>query len=169
MSKLEFAIENFKNTQELIRFIDQKANILLAIFGVIFSVFLTQITDYKFTDSYSFFDFLAFVLIILIMILGIIEIIMLMCKVIIPRKANNYNNTYKSLFYYGHIVEMEKEDFITKSNDLDEKDMLAILLHQVYTVSKIAERKSKYYRISTFLLLAIVLLEIILVFVERLI
>lgn len=159
MKKSDFSIQNFLNIQEIIRMLDQKSNVLLVIYGIILSLFVSVIDETSFVNLNTF-DLkilklkaiLLFILTIEIIVLLNIQVYILIFKIIKPRTANHYEKNCNSLFYYKHISEMKKEDFIKAMSSASELDLDKAVQEQVYEVSKIATQKQKYYNILAFML-----------------
>lgn len=149
MEKLEFAIEKFKNMQELIRFIDQKAGALLVIYGFILTVFVDFAKKLEFVNPAKYKEFLPFFQSILICVVGMGLIVMLLWKIYIivykvlrPRGAKNYSNGKLSLHYFDHITQLGKDRYKQLFNDLPDNLLVEEILDQVYEVSTILKRKS---------------------------
>ena len=159
MKKNEFSIQNFLNIQEIIRMIDQKSNVLLVIYGIVLSLFVSVIEETSFVNLNAF-DYillkskaiLLFIFAIVIIVLLNIQVYILLFKVLKPRTANHYENGSNSLFYYKHISEMKKEDFIKAMSNVSEFDLDKAVQEQIYEISKIASEKQKHYNHLAFML-----------------
>jgi ABC-type multidrug transport system fused ATPase/permease subunit len=176
MDRLEFAIENFKNIQELIRFIDQKAGALLVIYGFILTAFVDFAKKLEFVNPLKHKEFFPFFHSILTFAVGVIliwlllyKIYILVYKVIRPRVARNYVDGKLSFYYYDHITQMDKEVYKQKFHKLSEEQLIEEVLDQVYEVSLIMIHKSinlnkvinSFFTTIVLLLLYILLVETI--------
>jgi len=159
MKKNEFLINSFSNIQDLIKFFEQKANILLVIYGIVFTSFVTLTNSLRWvgiTDEMTIIQNLKaiclFLLSVSIGVLLVVQLYILIFNVIKPNKARHYKNGSKSLFYYSHIAEMEKEDFLKEVLKKNEAEYDKEVAEQVYEVSKIAEKKESYYSLLAIML-----------------
>lgn len=154
MDKIQFSLESFRNIQELIRFIDQKAGAVFVIAGLIFTGFFDFSKELSFIDikNWTFLSLATF-------ITGTSTVILLICvfyisifKVLKPSLAKNYSLKEYSLFYYEHLVSLGKENIEKKYGDLTKTDMLKYINDQQFEVSKILNKKTKSLATSFVLL-----------------
>lgn len=171
MKKEDFNIHNFSNIQNMIIFIEQKANILLVIYGIILSKFISIINNLifvKLSDSsiITIKSLLIFLFSSALFTLLSIQIYVLIFKILSPRIAKHYSNGARSLFYYKHISSLDKTVFIEKIKGCNEDDLDNEVVAQVYEISKIATAKQKYYNklakmlFVTFIILSSLILTI---------
>lgn len=147
MEKHDFALESFKNIQELIRFIDQKAGAVLVISGFVLTTFLEFSKELAFTRSISATGATVF-------ICGLATGGLLICaiylsiKTIKPKLAENYVAGEHSLFYFEHLAQMQKTNICTEINSLSEEKMIEHIVSQSFEVSKILTEKTKNVGLS---------------------
>jgi len=152
MDKSDFSMQNFLNIQEMIRLFDQKSNVLLIIYSVIVSAYISIIKDTMFVKVLNIdslllrFKFtISFILSIAIIVLLVIQIYILIYKILKPREAKHYTDEKRSLFYYKHISEMNKEKFISAMNESSNESLSIEIYEQIYEISKIAKKKQDNY------------------------
>lgn len=150
MDRTSFALEDFRNIQDLIKFIDQKAGAVLLVFGFILTAFIDFARDMviispKGANAISIVTFIAGLVLVVDLIY---QIYFILFKVIDPQKAKNYCSNEKCLFYFEHIASMEKEHFMKQFSDMDEDDIEKEILGQVYEVAKILDNKRNNFCIS---------------------
>ncbi len=170
MNKSDFLMNSFNNIQELIKFFEQKSNILLVIYGFISTAYISVMKKLKFSNFKEFDslgDFvkpgLVLVLSIIIFIILIFQLYILIFHILRPRIANHYRNDEVSLFYFGHIANLEKDEFIARVNSAKEQDFDYEIANQVYEISKIAKKKEYNYNKLAYLLFVTVMLLVVLV------
>ncbi|MFQ5863828.1 MAG: hypothetical protein ACE5IW_01205 [bacterium] len=172
MDKENFALESFKNTQELVRFLDQKAAAILVVYGFILTAFIEFSKGLSFVSLYQLSDFKVHFLSVLAFLSGLALITILlyqfyfiMFKVIKPRYAKYYSKKERSLFYFEHISKREKGKFFKEHEDLSENKILNEILGQVYEVSKITNEKTEQLsKTITFLYVSILVLLLFILF-----
>lgn len=145
MEKIQFAIESFKNIQELIRFTDQKSGAVLVIAGLIFTALIDSILGLEFVgcSDWNLFSVLTFVFGLSSIVTLAIVLYISIFKVLKPRLAQNYEINDYSLFYYEHLAFLGKENIQQKYNDLDNSEMLKQINEQQFEVSNILKEKTK--------------------------
>ena len=142
-------VEVFKNIQELIRFTDQKAGVLILAQGVLLGIFARHSSTSYIPDaldsnlcvcSGAFWSIippsiflLASLFVIFFTIIGVLK----------PRLASNYEHKEPSLIYFEHIASMTKTEFITCWDTLGEnqKDLEMHYAEQIHEISKILKKK----------------------------
>lgn len=162
MDKLEFAIEDFKNIQELIKFVDQKSGVLLVVYGFLLTTFVEITKNLTFINPFKLTSILSKILSIScflggtsFVIVSLIQIYVILFRIIQPKLASNYNNRDVCLYYFDHIATLTKQTFITRFGTLTNTNkMTNEVLSQIYEVSKILKNKQKYFCICTKLLFA---------------
>ncbi|MGL5049653.1 MAG: Pycsar system effector family protein [Fusobacteriaceae bacterium] len=152
MNKKEFSLESFKNIQELIRFMDQKANFILIIYGVIIGFFVNSSSNLNIYMGFKIYSGYRYLVSILLFLLGILIVIasliytwIILFKILKPRYSTG--SIENSIFFYMSIINKRKENFIKEVKELEDEKILESILSQVYEVSKILEKKSRYLRI----------------------
>lgn len=150
MEKENFAIESFKNIQELIRFIDQKSAAVLVIAGLSFTGFIEFAKNLSFVPmkEADFFGIVCF-------LSGSITVISLIAvlwvsifRVLKPRLAKNYKQDEHSLFYFEHLSQLGKEQTLVEYQNLNSDLILKNIIDQKFEVSKIMEQKTGFLSIS---------------------
>lgn len=154
MDKTSFALEDFKNIQELIRFVDQKAGAVLVIYIFILTTFIGIATQLNFINPFKLpnatsmiFSCLTFLSGVAIVGLMIFQIYYIIFEVIKPKKAKNYCESENCLFYFDHISNIKKSDFMKKFKDIHEQDLLDEVTSQIYEVANILSVKSEKFNI----------------------
>lgn len=172
MSRVQFALENFRNIQELIRFIDQKAGAIIIVYGFILATFIEFAKKLLFINPIELTNLQDILLSLFIFVSGLILMIMLLYqlyfvlfKIIRPRLAKNYSENEYSIFYFEHISYMNREKLFNDFKNITEDRMLDEILGQVYEISDIMREKTeslseaiKYFFFSILLLLIFILL-----------
>ncbi len=149
--KISFALESFKNIQELIKFIEQKSGAVLVIIGIEFTAYIEFLKDLKLINSLCDLEVLSFLTFIISLITGILLIYIVylsIFKVLKPRLAKNYSENEFSIFYFEHIGKLGKIKFEKEYEDLTNNTVLKKINEQQFEVSKILEKKTKYLSLS---------------------
>lgn len=163
MDKNVFALESFKNIQELIKFTDQKTGGVLVVLGLVLTVFLSCVDKLNFNNDYS-----SKVKIIVI-ISGIITIGLVIYTVYVsifnilrPRLANHYSGNDASLLYFQHLASMtDKTAMFEKFKALNDESILRTISDQIFEVSKILDKKiAELHKSMNFLFYSIISLLI---------
>jgi hypothetical protein len=163
MKKVEFALESFKNIQELIRFIDQKSGAVVVIAGLAFTAYVEFIKNLDFAtlSEVSYIGIICFIssFVTVIGLFGVVWISIF--QILKPRLAKNYSSEELSLFYFEHLSKLGKVDVKTEFNNLTESKMLENILDQQFEISQIMEQKTENLRRSfNFLFTSIISLMI---------
>lgn len=148
MDKINYALESFKNIQDLIKFADQKAGAILVVIGLIFTSFVQYLENltlsfYKIT----FIGTLTFIAGIATIICLSFVIYYTIFKILKPRFAKNYEEGESSTFYFKHISK-EAKNIHTKFETISEVTMLKDILDQKIEVSNILNEKNQNLSIS---------------------
>jgi hypothetical protein len=145
------AFDSLKMTQELIRFIDTKANILLVVYGILITTFFKLSEKMNFVNPLTIHPLSSKILSIINFTIGTLfwitifyQLHQIIYGVIIPRYAKNYSEGDSSSFYFAHIACIEKTKFISNFLALDENAMLNEILDQLFEVSCILSTKTKH-------------------------
>jgi hypothetical protein len=144
LSRSNFVLESFRNVQELIRFIDQKAGAILVatldLLQKVISLFILGVGA-------------------LLIVLLVYQLYYVIIEILKPRKAMNYKEDESSIFYYDHIAQMKKSDLLQKYNTSTEEVMVEEIVGQLYEVSKIMRIKTfRLKRAMEYMFVNIVLL-----------
>lgn len=132
---------------------DTKVSIILGIYGVLISIFLSS--DYvskilellhKAIDNPSFCDISYLVVLsfsVALFLIGLCNLI----RVIVPRiilgtNKKTGNDKFDSIMFYGSIAQIESFDkYCEKVNTVDDSKILKDLLFQIYSASDICNKK----------------------------
>ena len=166
MKKIEFALESFKNIQELIRFIDQKSGAVLVIAGLAFTAYVEFVKNLNFTplNEASFIGVICFISSLATVLNLLIVAWISIFQVLKPRLAKNYSKDEHSLFYFEHLSKLGKDGVKTDFESLSESKMLENILDQQFEVSRIMEQKTEYLgRSFNFLFASIISLVIFII------
>lgn len=145
-TKLDFALESFKNIQDLIRFIDQKAGALLVVYGLLITAFLEGVKGLTFVNPFALgakqvtFSIVTFLLGAFTVVHLAYSIWFVLNGIIKPRTCKS--EAARSVFYYEHICGMLRSDFITTCREMSDDELLTQVLDQVYEVAVIMHEKS---------------------------
>lgn len=144
MKKTEFALEAFKNIQELIKFVEQKSGAVLVIAGLIFTGYIEFLKTLEFTSlsSSSIFGIIVFISSITTTISLILVIHKSIFKVLKPRLAKNYRENEFSLLYYEHLCCQERNQIYNQYKSLTYKKILKDIIGQQHEISKILSEKT---------------------------
>lgn len=150
MNKQEFALESFKNIQDLIKFIDQKSGAVLVIAGLVFTGYIDFLKGLEIvsTNDISFLEIVTFISSLLTVLSLITVLYISVFKILKTRLAKNYSQGEYSLFYYEHLAKIDKLKIEEEYEKLDDKKMLKYILDQQYEISRILEKKTKYFGLT---------------------
>ena len=130
-----------KNNQEMIRFSEVKAGLVISIFGILFSIILNSVTWIK--DQISDWTIMQ-VVILVIFLLTTLTSLLYAFRCFIPRFENK-NPT--SVIYFGDIVsdfvEYKSYHKFLESTVVDDAEMSLQLAEQIHTNSTIATKKMR--------------------------
>lgn len=143
MEKQIFALESFKNIQELIRFIDQKSGAVLLVSGLILTVFLefSKVLVFDF-DSFSYASVVTFAFGLTTSASLIYTIYLSIFKILRPRLAMHYCGNECSLIYFNHLSIMtDKPTMFEEFKKLDNESILKNITDQIFEVSKVLDKK----------------------------
>ena len=147
MKKTDFALESFKNIQDLIKFIDQKSSLVLVVSGLIFTGYIEFIKDLIFIsprDS-NFWSILTFLSSLSTLICLTLVLYISIFKILKPQKAKHYGVSDKSLFYYEHLASIGKEQVLAEYDSISEDKMLKEIIDQQHEVSVILNTKQNEF------------------------
>jgi len=145
MDKVEFAIENFKNMQELIRLADQKAGAIVIVYGFIITATyesskgLILIAPHA-SDAVGLLTFAAGFGLVLVILY---QIQFILCCILKPKLASNYKRGDSCLYYFEHVAAQDKAEIMSCFVQLDEDAMLSDVASQIYEVSNTLTTKMK--------------------------
>lgn len=142
MDKISYALESFKNIQDLIKFADQKAGAILVVIGLIFTAFVQYLEKLTFSlANATFIGVMTFMSGIGTIVSLSIVIYYSIFKILKPRFAKNYQEGELSTFYFEHILK-ESKKIHTKFETITSEIMLKDILDQKIEVSNILNKKN---------------------------
>jgi hypothetical protein len=148
MDKISYALESFKNIQDLIKFADQKAGAILVVIGLIFNAFVQFIANLTFSfPNVTLIGSLTFIAGIVTIICLIVVFYFSIFKILKPRFAKNYQEGELSTFYFEHIS-FESKNIHNKFQSINEEIMLKDILDQKIEVSNILNQKNENLSIA---------------------
>lgn len=143
MDKINYALESFKNIQDLIKFADQKAGAVLIVIGLIFTAFVQYLEKLTFsTDNVTGIGTITFLTGIATLICMIVVLYYSVFKILKPRFAKNYQEGELSTFYFEHISQVNKE-LHEKYESISDEIMLKDIIDQQIEVSHILHEKNE--------------------------
>ncbi|QJD85985.1 hypothetical protein [Cohnella herbarum] len=146
--QIQFAMDSFKNIQELIRFIDQKAAAVLVVYGFIITAYI------EFSKTQSFINPFKLSLVpgigsSLIFVFGVLtlgnivrQIYFIIVKILKPRLAMNYKEDEHSVFYFEHISSIRKNVLNSRLKSISEDQIIEEIAGQIHEVAKIMTIKT---------------------------
>jgi len=148
MDKINYALESFKNIQDLIKFADQKAGAILVVIGLLFTALVQYLGNLTFSPyKLNFIGVLTFFVGVTSMISLSFVIYYSIFKILKPRLAKNYQEGELSSFYFEHISK-EAKSIHKKFETITEEMMLKDILDQKIEVSNILNEKNQNLSIS---------------------
>ncbi len=153
--KINFALESYRNIQELIKFSDQKSGAILVVIGFELTIFTEFIKNLEFISSLYNLDIISFLTFITSIITGvtlIYVVYLLIFKVLKPRLAKNYSENEFSIFYFEHISKLGKIELEKKYESLTNEFALKKINDQQFEISKTLQEKTKFISQSFYLL-----------------
>lgn len=145
MDKILYLLENYKNIQEQIKFVDQKTS-FVAVFYILLLTFFKDTSEILVLKKNPNAIELILLIVAIIFLLHMgWQLYLILFKIIRPRIARNYSIKGSSTFYYEHIWQMGKNNFKSKilNNNLNEKKEIT---DQIYEVSNILTKKTLYFK-----------------------
>lgn len=141
MEKQEFALESFKNIQQLIQFTDQKSGAILVVSGLVLTVFLEFSKNLVFR-SISFGSIVIFIFGFTTAFLLVYTIYLSIFKILRPRLAKHYHVNELSLIYFNHLAKIsDREEIFQKFKNLNDDIILKNITDQIFEVSRILDAK----------------------------
>ncbi len=143
MDKQSFALESFKNIQELIRFVDRKSNGVLLVSGLILTAFLEFSKGLVFSfNSVSIAGFFTFVFGATTTGLLSYVIYISIFKILRPQLAKSYSGNEISLLYFKHLAEIQDKKLLQKQfKDINDDLIIESIADQIFEVSRILDIK----------------------------
>jgi len=137
MDKVEYAIENFKNMQELIRFADQKAGAIVVVYGFIVTATYesSKGLDLVAPSSTNINGLLTFVVGFGLVSIILYQIHFILCSILRPKLAGDYKPGDSCLYYFEHVAAKNKAEILSCFAKLDDNTMLSDVGSQIYEVS----------------------------------
>lgn len=143
MDKINYALESFKNIQDLIKFADQKAGAVLIVVGLIFTAFVQYIEKLTFsTDNATVIGTITFLSGLVTLVCVVVVLYYSVFRILKPRFAKNYQEGELSTFYFEHISKDNKV-LHEKYENLSDEGMLKDIIDQQIEVSNILNEKNE--------------------------
>lgn len=147
MNKIPYAIENFKNMQELIRFADQKAGAIIVIYGFILSMSYetskSLVLSLPSKTNINMLGIVTFIVGATLILLILFQIYQILNNILKPRLANNYKHSDSCLYYFEHVAAQDKSEVMACFANMDESTMISDVASQIYEVSNTLTTKMK--------------------------
>lgn len=146
--QIQFAMDSFRNIQELIRFIDQKAAAVLVVYGFIITAFIEFSISLSFVNPFNQKLFpgigSSLILVFGMLTLGNIvrQIYYIIVKILKPRLAMNYKEDEHSVFYFEHISSIRKNDLNSRLKSISGDQIIEEIAGQIHEVAKIMTIKT---------------------------
>ncbi|WP_457556455.1 Pycsar system effector family protein [Candidatus Harpocratesius sp.] len=150
--KNDFLNLAFQNNQEMINFADSKASTALTIQSIIISA---GMAGALLSDTFQILKdpiqvnspglFWVYIICLGLFLISSIAGIILSISVIYPRESQEEGEiSREGTFYFGHIASYKDSDeYISKIDALDERQLSEEYCRQIYQISKIAQKKMK--------------------------
>ena len=148
IDRLTYSWNIFLHQQELIKLADNKIRYLFLVSSVAATFILTES---KTLETISIFEILFLASFLLFLAFASLTIK--------PRKTNTGGSEISRLIYHQDII--SRKDKVTYASDFIEapdEELQADLLHQIYEISTIANKKYRYYNYSFYTLCVQILL-----------
>lgn len=144
MEKIDYALESFKNIQDLIKFADQKAGAVLVVTGLIFTGYVQYLERLTLShnENLSSLEVVTFGASTMTLLSLFVVIFYTIFEVLKPRTAKYYNEEESSIFYYEHIFKKGKVEVLAKYDVTDEHQMLKDLVDQQHEIAGILTQKN---------------------------
>jgi len=137
----------FRNIQELIRFADQKIQVLFVISGLLSTIVFRQALDAIYISLFQ-------KIFVCIYLCGFIVFVVMSLIALIARSKKVEDMGIVRHIYFGHVVKNKKPmDYINSVLNLDNSEIEKDLACQIYEISQIAKTKFKYYKYAWYVLI----------------
>ena len=137
----------FANTQEMIRYADQKVHVLIVLSTLFVTAFLANLAAITHTTGWVaavVWLFAGATLLFLVFALG----------ALFSRSDAKTGEAVPKLIYFGHVAaKAEASEYAQEFRELTSETALADVCYQIYEVSAIASKKFWYYQMSWIFLL----------------
>lgn len=167
MDKTDFALESFKNIQDLIKYIDQKTGAVLVISGLVFTgyiEFFKRINLVISIDEITLIGVITFISSLTTIIFFVAVLYYSIFTILKPQISNNFKVDDYSLFYYEHIVALGKSKVEEDYKEIDNNKILKHILDEQYEVSIILQYKiKKFSYVLKFLFVSIISLLVFII------
>lgn len=131
---------------EWIRSSDTKTSILLGFISLLLGFTLTVFNGITYIKELEKVNFLAVVIVLLLIVYILAAAVAVVCcclSLIARLKTNKIQSS--SIFYFGHIANSTKEDYMSKTSKTTEADILKDIKNQIVINSRIAKRKFQHF------------------------
>lgn len=153
----EDAYNTLNTVNEWIKNSDIKTSILITLVSA-----LTSVTLFLAPKIENYINFKANLFMsIVFLFLGILYICLVcstftFCVLSLVARVNFAKNSDKSLFYFGSIAKLNKDEFIEKTSSLNNEEIIKELKSQIVINSKIAKNKFKYFNYGLFSMIGLI-------------
>jgi hypothetical protein len=159
----KYEIDSFKNIQELIRFSDQKAGVMLVVQGVFMTLFfrsfgpsLEVLSLVGKVDRSTYMTYTVAVISILFVVSGALVFWLCLHCVIRPKLAGEDVKCPGPLFYFETISRMSPRNFERNYNKLNEEEVESQILEQTHIIAeRMTEKTGKLNHAADCLLFSI--------------
>jgi hypothetical protein len=139
--------EAYKQVQDLIRFIDQKAGALSALYLFGAATFFSRAEGVPWhhlaQPRPGPWAILGLFVAVLFLVITTAQLVVLLNNIVRPRTDTPASGN-QNLFYYEHVAAMELADFLQQAGSKSEQELLNDLYAQVHEVSQIAQQKVRH-------------------------
>lgn len=156
-NNIKFWQSELTRTCDFIKFSDQKAGAISVFYLAILGYIIGRKNEIILADHNAFF-WICLTLLVLIFSAGFFQLVL----IFLPRLDNH--STENSYLYFGHIKNMQINDFVKNANKLAEDKIQEQILEQIYIDSTIAHKKMESIQIATKLLFVLIFIAVILIF-----
>ena len=144
MEKIAYLISSYNNTQNLIKFTDQKIGALLVVCGIEASIYFENSKNFVLSCSnIGVWNWLMFIVGAVFVGLTVYVLYVGLIKVIRPRFAKHYSRDAYSIFYFEHIAVNDISVLRKSIDNISESIMIEEITGQIYEVSKIINNKNR--------------------------
>lgn len=160
---LHFLCSELSRVSEWVQFADKKAGFIAVFYSAVFGFLWSQKTDIyeRILNGTGQCPIVYTIVIVALFALLVLGLIFLFLSVS-PRLKNG--NTDRSLFFFGTIAKLKIADYISDIEKLSDEEAVRQVAEQIHTNSVIADAKMTNVKKSTYVLVAIGVLLLILFF-----
>ena len=164
-NKCDLQFKNFLNIQDLLRSIDQKAVAILAVYGFMITLFVRMLSEFSVINlpatagrNVLYWYYAGLFTGVLFFANSISQVYIILFKVLKPSPAKHYPDGKHSLFYWGHIKDLDKDVYFKELNEATEDHCMYEIALQIHEISCILSKKTKNLIIAYYFFFASVIL-----------